>query len=162
MAAAARRFPDLSRIIRNECATPVQDIERLVRFALFNVLIGNCDAHGKNFSILYGDMGPELAPFYDLLSTTKYTGLEWQLSMKIGNENRIDKVSASDLAAFATDIGVRPRFVANELERLVAESGAAWDETGSLPELEPYGDTVTRVREGWNKSAARLMRRSDP
>lgn len=154
-------FSDLSRIIRNECATPVQDIERLVRCALFNALLGNCDAHGKNFSILYGESGLTLAPFYDLLSTTVYPGLERKLSMRLGKENRIDKVATPDLAAFATDIGVRPRFVTGELERLVAEAGTAWDEMSTLTELEPYGDTVARMHDGWAQRAARLLRRID-
>ena len=77
------------------------DIESLVRGCLFNVLVGNCDAHGKNFSILYGPGGPSLAPFYDLLSTTAYPGLECRLSMKVGKEYRIDDVGADDLGLFA-------------------------------------------------------------
>ncbi len=149
-------FFDLSRIIRNECATPIKDIERLVRCAIFNTLLGNCDAHGKNFSILYGESGMALAPFYDLLSTTVYSGLGRKLSMRLGKEYRIDKVDADDLVAFASDIGVQPRFVANELERLVTEAVTAWDEMSALTELEPYGDTVARVHDGWTQRAAML------
>ncbi len=36
---------------------------------IFNFIIGNGDAHAKNFSILYTDEGPRLAPSYDLLAT---------------------------------------------------------------------------------------------
>jgi len=39
----------------------------------FNYIIGNHDAHGKNFSILYKKEF-ELAPFYDLVSTQVYFG----------------------------------------------------------------------------------------
>ena len=154
-------FGDLSRIIRSTCAKPVHDIERLIRGSLFNVLVGNCDAHGKNFSILYGDTGPALAPFYDLLSTTIYAGLERKLSMKIGNEYRIDKIGPTDLAAFATDLGVRPRLVVNELERLVAEAQTMWDTAAGLQELEPYEDTIKKLRAGWMQRAMRLSSHSD-
>jgi len=78
--------------------------------------------------------------------------------MRLGKEYRIDEVSASDLAAFATDIGVRPGLVANELERLVIEAETAWDEISTLRELEPYDNTVARMREGWARCAARLSR----
>jgi len=155
-------FADLSHIIRNSCARPVQDIERLIQCALFNALVGNCDAHGKNFSILYGDTGLMLAPFYDLLSTTVYPSLERKLSMKLGKENRIDKVSPTDLAAFAADVGVRPRLVTNELERLVTEAETAWSEVSGLDELRSYEDTVARMREGWEQRAARFTRRAVP
>ena len=35
----------------------------------FNVLVGNSDAHGKNFALLYDSTaGPRLAPLYDIVS----------------------------------------------------------------------------------------------
>jgi len=41
---------------------------------IFNFLIGNGDAHGKNFSILYEEGAAEsLSPFYDLMCTVVYS-----------------------------------------------------------------------------------------
>jgi len=37
--------------------------------AIFNLIIGNADAHAKNFSLLHIDGAIRLAPLYDLLST---------------------------------------------------------------------------------------------
>lgn len=149
-------FADISRIIRTACARPLKDVERLIRVALFNTLIGNCDAHGKNFSILYNEEGATLAPFYDLLSTTVYPELERKLSMKIGKENHIDKIDASDLAAFAVDIGVRPRLVAAELEGLLAKADTAWEVASKSDRLELYGNLTERVRDDWRRRARRL------
>jgi serine/threonine-protein kinase HipA len=51
---------------------------------MFNYLIGNNDAHGKNFSLLYKNKRPLLAPAYDILSTEIYS----TFNKKNGNENR--------------------------------------------------------------------------
>jgi serine/threonine-protein kinase HipA len=65
-------------------------IERL----FFNLLIGNGDAHGKNFALLFGPEGPELAPGYDLLCTQAYPTLSESFSMKIGPARRQEELSA--------------------------------------------------------------------
>ena len=39
---------------------------------MFNVLVGNGDAHLKNLSFLVSHEGVQLAPFYDLLSVAAY------------------------------------------------------------------------------------------
>jgi serine/threonine-protein kinase HipA len=48
------------------------DVPALLTAAIFNYALGNGDAHGKNFALLYGEGGPRLAPFYDLTSTVVY------------------------------------------------------------------------------------------
>ncbi len=69
-------FPEMALLIRKACRAPLVDLERLMDIALFNALVGNCDAHGKNFSLLYRDGYVGLAPFYDLLSTTYWPELD--------------------------------------------------------------------------------------
>jgi serine/threonine-protein kinase HipA len=39
---------------------------------VFNVLVGNSDAHLKNLSFMVSHEGVQLAPFYDLLSVASY------------------------------------------------------------------------------------------
>ena len=50
---------------------------------IFNALIGNHDAHAKNFSLLYSGRAPVLAPLYDTLSTAVYPTLTPKMAMKI-------------------------------------------------------------------------------
>jgi serine/threonine-protein kinase HipA len=47
----------------------------LLRWAIFNFLIGNADAHAKNLAMIFTDRGPRLAPFYDLICTQVYPDL---------------------------------------------------------------------------------------
>lgn len=73
-------------VIAKHAARPAADQIKLLNIILFNYLIGNADAHGKNFSLLYKGDKPELAPAYDLLSTAIYLDLSEKMAMKIGNK----------------------------------------------------------------------------
>ncbi len=73
-------------VIANHTARPAADQIKFLNIVIFNYLIGNADAHGKNFSLLYKGDKPELAPAYDLLSTAVYPDLSEKLAMKIGGK----------------------------------------------------------------------------
>ena len=59
---------------------------------IFNYLIGNADAHAKNYSFLYLKGKPRLAPAYDLLSTAVYPQLSKKMAMKIGGKYNSEDV----------------------------------------------------------------------
>jgi serine/threonine-protein kinase HipA len=67
---------------------------------IFNVLIGNNDAHGKNFSFIYRKSSVSagnnirFAPLYDLVSTLYYPELTKKMAMKIGGESCSDELRA--------------------------------------------------------------------
>ncbi|WP_438722083.1 type II toxin-antitoxin system HipA family toxin [Bartonella rochalimae] len=73
-------------IIFQHTLHPAVDQLNFLNIIIFNYLIGNADAHGKNFSLLYKQKKPELAPAYDLLSTAIYANLSQKMAMKIGGE----------------------------------------------------------------------------
>lgn len=80
------------KIILDYAARPAVDQIKFLNIVIFNYLIGNADAHGKNFSLLYGGQKPELAPAYDLLSTEIYPNLSSKMAMKIGGKYKPDDV----------------------------------------------------------------------
>ena len=79
-------------VISSHCARPAVDQLQLLKRIIFNYLIGNADAHGKNFSLLYGGLNLKLAPAYDLLSTEVYSSLSDKMAMKIGGKYRPNEV----------------------------------------------------------------------
>ncbi len=84
-------------LLRETSDVPVVDILALLKAVIFNFLIGNHDAHGKNFSLLYSGetvLGREtrLAPFYDLVSTVYYSELTKKMAMKIGGEYMSNRI----------------------------------------------------------------------
>ena len=87
-----------------------------IRMMIFNYIIGNHDAHGKNFSILH-DNEFELAPFYDLVSTQVYP-LDNKFAMAIGQTFRLDRIKNHSFELFAKDMNVRP----NLLKKLTKET----------------------------------------
>lgn len=58
--------------LANACRSPAVARARLFGWLVFNVLVGNSDAHLKNLSFLVSHEGVQLAPFYDLLSVASY------------------------------------------------------------------------------------------
>ena len=58
--------------LANACRTPAVARSRLFGWLVFNVLVGNSDAHLKNLSFVVSHEGIQLAPFYDMLSVATY------------------------------------------------------------------------------------------
>lgn len=91
-------------LVRKVSARPVVDLQHLLDAVVFNFLVGNNDAHGKNFSILYSDeIGVGFTPLYDILSTAFYPELSSKMAMKIGGEYIADKVLPRHFEKLAED-----------------------------------------------------------
>ena len=75
---------------------------------MFNALIGNHDAHGKNFSLLYTPAGAVLTPLYDALCTAVYPTLTEKMAMKIGSKYKFSEVMAQHWEQFALDAALSP------------------------------------------------------
>lgn len=74
------------------------DIRGFAKALILNFLLGNSDAHGKNFALLYDPAtGVRLAPLYDIVSTAVYPDVTDRIAMRIGG---VDDPAAVDLAAW--------------------------------------------------------------
>ncbi|WP_077033784.1 HipA domain-containing protein [Pelomonas sp. KK5] len=90
----------------------------LLRWALFQFLIGNSDAHGKNFSFFVHREGLEPAPWYDLVSVVQYPGIDHQLAMAWGDAFSLEEVTAFALADFAQRCRVDRQLLKREARRM--------------------------------------------
>lgn len=100
--------PDLSQcfdLVRSATRPSAPQILRLLDYVIFNALIGNHDAHAKNFSLLYSGKAPVLAPLYDSLSTAVYPTLTQKMAMKIGSKYKFSEVQARHWEQFAEGVG---------------------------------------------------------
>ena len=79
-------------VVAKDAARPAADQIKLLNIVIFNYVVGNADAHGKNFSLLYKGNKPELAPAYDLLSTAIYPDVPKNMAMKIGDKYKPEDV----------------------------------------------------------------------
>ena len=142
--------PSLSQcfdLVRSVATRPAIALARLLDYVIFNVLVGNNDAHGKNYSLLYLEDGRvELAPLYDAMCTQVYPGLSPKMAMKIGGKSEPDRVLPRhwDRLAFESGLAaplVRRRVV--ELSTLVERMAAAAASTIRQSDRSPLLERIT-------------------
>ena len=104
-------FRDCFALVRRVTTRPAAEALKLLDAALLNAIIGNADAHAKNFSLLYLPNRTQLAPLYDLLSTVAYPDLSQRFAMKIGGRRTLEEIYPANLEKFAKDIEIRAPFV---------------------------------------------------
>ena len=93
-------------LLRKATRPSAPQVLKLLDAVVFNALIGNHDAHAKNFSLLYASTTPTLAPLYDLLSTAVYAHLTPKMSMKLGSKYKFAEVQARHWEQFAQAAGL--------------------------------------------------------
>ena len=107
------------RLIREMQMGAVGQIDFIRRIA-FNYLIGNGDAHGKNFSVLYRGKRATLAPSYDLLCTDVYKELARTCAMSIGGEDSFASIKRENFQRMAEECKIYPSAVLEETDALAA------------------------------------------
>ena len=122
-------------LLKRVSIRPAADLADLLRWTVFNVVIGNADAHAKNISILYTEGGPRLAPFYDLVSTRVYPEINDKYAMRIGGEKRPGKIFDRHWERFAYDLSMKWSYV-SRIRRDLMKGILAQAE--SLAELETF------------------------
>jgi serine/threonine-protein kinase HipA len=107
---------------------PAVSRNQLLRWLIFNFVLGNSDAHAKNVAFLLDADGLTLAPTYDLLCVAVY-GADYDcMAMTIADEVRYGWVESSHWDRLARSIGLTPVFVArlrHELGRSIPAAARA-------------------------------------
>ena len=126
-------------LLRQFSSNPIVDQGKLWDIIVFCYLLGNTDAHVKNFSLLYGrDLRSiRLAPAYDLVSTTVYESSTREMSFYIGNALLIDEITETSFREAATEIHIGERFasrrynyICNHFREALRETAAELQEAG--------------------------------
>ncbi len=80
-------FADCVALLRRESAVPVEDINRVTKWLVLNVLAGNSDGHSKNLALLQDRNYLNrwrLAPFYDMVCTGAPARVATKIAFSIG------------------------------------------------------------------------------
>lgn len=112
-------FRNCFELVEDWSSEPLLDAGNLLNWAIFNFIIGNADAHGKNLSFLYNEGLVRVAPFYDLISTAVYKRLNNKFAMKMGGQSDARYLPHDTLANFAVEIGIDIRTVRAAFTRLI-------------------------------------------
>ncbi len=120
-------FPKLFSLI-DQSPLPAVDRLGLLRWAIFQVLIGNTDAHGKNVSFFCDERGLRLAPAYDLVCMPALdAGFGDAYAMAYGDAFSERELSPYEWGRFAHQCKLPFRLVAKELDTLAGKVLAAID-----------------------------------
>ncbi len=110
---------EMISLLRDCSAMPSQDLPTLWRALVLNWLLGNCDAHAKNYSLLYDTGAPTLAPLYDIVSTTVYPELTTRLAMSIDGAREIGEVDRGAWAALAKEARYSASFARTQVDAMI-------------------------------------------
>ena len=143
-------FRQCFELVRRACSRPAVEVLKLLDAAIVQVLLGNADAHGKNYSLLYRGASVELAPLYDLLSTVAYPDLSPGFAMKVARRATLQELRRGDWDRFARSVGLGAPFVRRRVGELtvlaLARADAAASELAG-PGMDPgaLADCAERI-----------------
>jgi serine/threonine-protein kinase HipA len=152
-------YEDVATVIRTYSARPTIDLARFFRRLAVFVLVGNCDAHLKNFSLLERPEGLRLSPVYDVLNTVAYEQHDRNLALSIaGRSVQHHDVTGRLLTEFGLSIGLPSRALAEiwaDLRRKVSSPKIAT--ILAPPEGEPPDGFVHRYAEIVSNACLRIL-----
>ena len=113
---------DCIGLLRDWSTIAALDIRDFLDGLIFNVLIGNADAHGKNYSILYHKGNRRLAPLYDLVCTLAWPELSKTPAMKIGKSESIERITPEHWQKMAKEASVGWPMLRERIELLCGKT----------------------------------------
>ena len=105
------------KAVREFCINPIEDQIKLFKMIVFNVVIGNTDAHVKNYSLVYDKElgGRSLSPAYDLLCTS-YHNTTRTMSFNINGKYDVTTITYNDLINAAGAVGVGHKIASKAID----------------------------------------------
>jgi serine/threonine-protein kinase HipA len=100
-------FADNYNLVKAYSSAPIPDLNQLLKWLIFNLVIGNNDSHSKNLAFLKTGEGIRLAPFYDLLSTSVYKEIGLNFAFKIGGQNLWFKLKKRLFYKLSAELGLK-------------------------------------------------------
>ncbi len=140
----AATFESIGRVVMAVCGP--DDFVEYVRRLAFMVLIGNHDAHLKNWSLYYPDpRHARLAPAYDLLSTVVYIPRQSELALRFFKKKHFGDVLRSDFERLAEKANADVSRVLGAVDETLGRFHDAWRLEGPhLPLSEASRATLER------------------
>ena len=150
-------YEDVAAVIKQHSVRSEIDLARFFRRLVVFVLVGNCDAHLKNFSLLETEDGLRLSPAYDIVNTALYDGFDQNLALSIdGRRPHLDQVSRDVLKKFGQSIELS----AHAIDQIFANLRNRVRSASKLlmpPQGEPPGGFVHRYSEIVSRACLRIF-----
>jgi serine/threonine-protein kinase HipA len=126
------------KLIQGVANQPAADRLSFLHMQIFHYLVGNADAHAKNFALLHARdaTAPCLAPVYDVVCTAVYPRLTKKMAMRIGNRNNPSTLHLKHWLDLVPDTKASQKLLTKEMKRLaldiVPQAQQLFDESTQL------------------------------
>jgi serine/threonine-protein kinase HipA len=122
----ATNYDTIGRLIFDLFPNRFEQLAEFIRRLVVNILVGNGDAHLKNWSVIYQDkVTPQLAPAYDLASTIHYVQND-SLALNLAGEKRFESIDESHFERLARRMEAPPKFVLDTVKETMTIARKAW------------------------------------
>ncbi len=136
-------------LIQQYTRRPAADRMAFQRMVIFHYLVGNADAHAKNYALLYRDQVPDLAPVYDIVCTAAYPRLTKKMAMRIGGHNIADTIQLEHWESMVPGTKGAKRLLIKELRALAhavsSTSGELFEELKTEGITHPILERVLAI-----------------
>ncbi|NNN05606.1 MAG: type II toxin-antitoxin system HipA family toxin [Elusimicrobia bacterium] len=145
-------------LVGEQSTQPALDKMIMLRWVIFNYLIGNCDAHAKNLSMLIKREDYRLSPLYDLLSTRVYGKLSPKFAMRVGGQYRSDWVLKDNWERLAEEAGVGGKAVLDLCRELGEKAPVAAEPlAASFPAEHGAKETLDKIAKNVSSMAKKML-----
>lgn len=141
------------------------DIESLIEFTrrlAFNYVIGNGDAHLKNWSLLYIDpRRPVISPAYDLVATAIYKppGKPENFGLKFAKSKRFKSVTLGNFERLERKVNATGAGLRDVAHEVIQKTLSSWPEIAETLENSPW--LQSSIGEGIAERASAILTTKD-
>jgi len=122
-------FEQVGKVLYQFTGHGLANVQQMARRLLVNILLGNGDAHLKNWSLIYADrITAELAPAYDIVYTQAYIPGESQISLNLAGNKDWHAMNMSHFETWAKSVGAPWRAIKPHLHEVMEKARSTWPE----------------------------------
>jgi serine/threonine-protein kinase HipA len=111
----------VSRFAQDGSGEVLQAVRRIVT----NVLLGNMDAHLKNWSMMYKDREARLSPAYDIFPSYVYDQ-DPHMALALGGTKEAARITLRKFERAADYVDMDPRALVNEAKETIERAADSW------------------------------------
>ncbi|GAB2328597.1 hypothetical protein STREPTOSP366_37740 [Streptomyces variabilis] len=134
-------YAGLGRVIKAIC--PPDDVVEYVRRLVAMIVMGNADAHLKNWTLRYpAGRQARLSPAYDLVCIAAYPKADQKLAFPLSGTTTCERVTLDSFRALSPSLMLPDEQIASTVRESIAALAASW------PQVKrdcPVPDTVVRA-----------------
>ncbi|MGB3737122.1 MAG: HipA domain-containing protein [Ilumatobacter sp.] len=138
---------DIAHLLDLYSNDPSAQLDRLATYAAFAAIIGNADAHGKNYALLLEEGTIELAPLYDQVPTSLFPKLQTDAAMSIGGGLTLDAIGREAIEREARMWNHDPAAAGTAASNLARELAEAVE----ADVVDPTGPLAQRIATAQNR-----------